>query len=168
MRTQFPYAIITVPGGRVIKRPNIEVVLSFNPARPNARNTPRIEMLIDTGADSCMFAWSWANWMGFDPQAVGKRDDVRGIGGNLTEAYVVHGIEMSVPDLEFKTQLDAHFLPMPKRICGVLGHKGFLDHLNIRFFKGQYFEVIDDRPAPVVQLGDASRQKNPPNSDTTR
>lgn len=151
MRNRYQYQRPRLPDGTTLIRPHIEVILSFGQAGPNARPTPEFEVLIDTGADHCLFDWSWASWMGFDPRQVGQRRDLTGIGGK-TETYLVRGVELYVPALEWESSIDAYFLPFAKDVGGVLGHDEFLSHFSVTFHKGEYFEIVDERPAPVANL----------------
>ena len=89
--------------------------------------------------------------MGFDPKSAGHRHDIAGIGGKV-EAYVVRGVELYVPELEWETTIDAYFLAFAKTIGGVLGHDGFLNHFAVNFYKDEYFEIRDERAAPVEHL----------------
>lgn len=151
MRNRFPYAQPNVGAGITIKRPNIEVVLSFDGGGRGPIPTPGIDALIDTGSDYCMFDWYWATCMRIDPRNVGLRTSIGGIGGTA-EAWRVPGVSMHIPELAWTTVIDAYFLRFTKTVCGVLGHAGFLDELTVTFHRGEYFEITDDRKAPVEHL----------------
>lgn len=88
------------------------------------------EVLVDSGADSCIFDAQIADILGID-LADGERRIVAGITG-VQKPYVVHPVTIEVGGRVFETV--AGFLPdMPPLGYGVVGQQGFFEHFIVRF-----------------------------------
>ena len=136
MGVTFPYTPVASRGG-VVRKPYLWVVL-----RHQGNFTPPINMLLDTGADCCIFDAALAtDLLRFDVAALGRATTISGIEGPVP-AYV-HPIEVHVRDLKRTFQIpEAHFCQL-RGLAGVLGHNGFLDRLIVRFSLGRSFEIED-------------------------
>jgi len=151
MRRRFEYTTFREREGVVYKRPCLDVVL--NRADGRSEHSFPISSLIDTGSDLCMFDWAIANFMGFDPKAIGHRSEIGTFSDEKKVVYFVGGIGISVPAIRktFSPRL-VGFGDFKGIITGVLGHHGFLNDVLIEFINGECFEMVDDDPAPVLHL----------------
>ncbi len=88
------------------------------------------EVLVDSGADFCIFDAQIADILGIDVLR-GERQEVWGITG-VGEPYYVHGITLKVGGWPHAVR--AGFLPNIARLgYGVVGQKGFFDIFVVRF-----------------------------------
>jgi len=126
---KFPYKKIPIIDSRTQKisyvfRPIIPVTLSFK------GNSVSYEVLIDSGADECIFDTEIARILHL-PLNEEKEKSFGGISGGEIKAYR-QGIEMSAGGVSFVTEV--YFSPDLSRMgYGILGQKGFFDHFRVRF-----------------------------------
>ncbi len=151
MRRQFEYTTLREREGISFRKPCIGVVLSRDDGRPNARHSFEVTALIDTGSDLCLFDWAIATYMNIDPKIIGQLTEVGGFSGTQN-IYLISDIKIAVPSLNRSFSITAGFGMFSGGIGGVLGHRGFLDHVSVTFTMGEHFEFVDDDPAPVVPL----------------
>lgn len=142
MQVRIDYSHSKAKDGTIHSRPFLDIVL-----RCAGCISPLLEILVDTGADTCLFDWPLAHLMGFDPDAVGLPSLVGGIGRSDQRARLINA-SIHVPALERDFELAVQFAPIPGKIglIGVLGHDGFLDRLNVTFSQAKYFEIDDELP----------------------
>lgn len=88
------------------------------------------EVLVDSGADICIFPAEIGELIGLDIYS-GVRRNVSGITG-ASEPYYVHDIRLSVGGQRFSLEAGFMFNP-PKDWYGVLGQKGFFDKFKVSF-----------------------------------
>ena len=109
-----------------ISRPVIEAILK------NGDNSIRYEILVDSGADICLFDQSVGEAIGIDIKS-GKMREVFGVGGKVS-LYYFHAVTIEVGGWKFK--LEAGFMPdVAGRIIpyGLVGQKGFFENFIIKF-----------------------------------
>jgi len=88
------------------------------------------EVLVDSGADFCIFDAQIGDILGIDIEE-GKKMGVAGITG-VIEPYYIHPITIKVGGWPFDIQ--AGFLPgIAKLGYGVIGQKGFFDIFIVKF-----------------------------------
>lgn len=89
------------------------------------------EVLVDSGADICIFDAEIGELIGIDIKK-GRRDVVGGIAGQTAD-YFIHRIEIEVGGWPYK--IEAGFLPMVADgfNYGVLGQQGFFDTFIVKF-----------------------------------
>lgn len=88
------------------------------------------EVLVDSGADFCIFDAQIADILGINVKE-GKKMEVAGITG-VIEPYYVHPVTIKVGGWPFDIQ--AGFLPgIAKFGYGVVGQKGFFDIFIVKF-----------------------------------
>ena len=139
MGVVFPYTEVASSVG-VVRKPFLWVVL-----RHEGRFTPPINMLVDTGADCCVFDAALAtDLLRLDVAGLGRETTLSGIEGPV-RAFV-HPIQVHVRELRRTFDIpEAHFCQL-RGLAGALGNKGFLDRLIVRFVLGRSFE-IEETPA---------------------
>jgi hypothetical protein len=109
-----------------IYRPVIEIRLNNN------NHSIRYEVLIDSGADMCLFDAEIGEVLGIDIKK-GKQEIVTGVGGKQS-VYFLHPIKIEVGGWEY--EIIAGFMPkvagnvMP---YGLVGQRGFFDIFIIKF-----------------------------------
>ncbi|MDO8728383.1 MAG: retropepsin-like aspartic protease [bacterium] len=107
-------------------RPVIESTLKYK------NNSIRYEVLIDSGADICLFDQSVGEAIGIDVK-MGKVRELFGVGGKAS-LYYLHPVTIKVGKWEFK--IEAGFMPdvsgkvMP---YGIVGQKGFFENFIVKF-----------------------------------
>lgn len=79
------------------------------------------EVLVDSGADICIFDALIAEILGIDV-IKGERKEVSGLTG-FPEFYYLHNISMKVGGLEYKVEVG--FMSMRNNAYGIVGQKGF-------------------------------------------
>lgn len=97
----------------------------------NKDRSVNYEVLIDSGADVCIFDAEIGELIGINIPS-GRREIVGGIAGQTAE-YFVHSIEIEVGGWSYK--IEAGFLP---RVAGgfnygVVGQRGFFDIFVVKF-----------------------------------
>ena len=109
-----------------IQRPVIKSRLKYK------NNSVRYEVLIDSGADICLFDQSIGEAIGIDIKS-GKMKELFGVGGKAS-LYYMHPVTIEVDGREFK--IEAGFMPdvsgkvMP---YGIVGQKGFFENFIVKF-----------------------------------
>ena len=107
-------------------RPVIEARLK------HAENSVRYEVLVDSGADICLFDQSVGEAIGIDIKK-GKVKEVFGVGGKAS-LYYLHPVTIEVGGWDFK--IEAGFMPdVAGRVIpyGIVGQKGFFDKFVVKF-----------------------------------
>ena len=88
------------------------------------------EVLIDSGADFCIFDAQIGEILGIDIKS-GEKQEVWGITG-VGEPYYVHPVTIKVGGWSFK--IKAGFLPgIAKLGYGIVGQRGFFDLFIVKF-----------------------------------
>ncbi len=88
------------------------------------------EVLIDSGADLCIFDAEIGDILGIDV-IKGRPEKVGGITG-VMQTYYVHRVTIVVEHRTFQTEVG--FLPnMPKFSYGIVGQMGFFDQFKVTF-----------------------------------
>ncbi len=87
------------------------------------------EVLVDSGADLCIFDASIADILGIDV-VKGERKAVSGLTG-FPEFYYLHKTSIKVGGIEYKTEVG--FMSMRKSAYGIVGQKGFFDKFVVKF-----------------------------------
>lgn len=120
MTLKFPYK--NYGGG--IYRPVIPIEVAYHGV-----SVP-YEVLVDSGADACIFDAQLTDILRFDVTA-GRPHDVSGITGEK-ETYYVHPVSISVGGWQY--EIEAGFLQRIGRFgYGVVGQRGFFDRLVVSF-----------------------------------
>lgn len=98
------------------------------------RKTNPVPMVVDTGADRCLFSAELAHSVGVNPTDGGMLSGTTGVGGSTTTAFTP--IALEIPDLNITIRIQAEFTNgLPKGTNGLLGNSGFLDQFSsICFF----------------------------------
>lgn len=104
-------------------RPVILIEVSFN-----SLSVP-YEVLIDSGADLCIFDVDIADILGIDV-VKGIRHEVSGLTG-IPEYYYLHRITIIVDGVKYKT--DVGFMKLRNQTFGIVGQKGFFNKFTIKF-----------------------------------
>lgn len=87
------------------------------------------EVLVDSGADICIFDASIAQILGIDV-VKGEKHEVSGLTG-FPEFYYLHPIIIKVGGLKYK--VDVGFMSMSGNAYGIVGQKGFFDKFVVKF-----------------------------------
>lgn len=88
------------------------------------------EVLIDSGADICIFDAQIGEILGIDLKK-GKEQKVAGLTG-VSETYYLHPVSISVSGWKYK--IEAGFLPNIGRFgYGIVGQRGFFDVFVVKF-----------------------------------
>lgn len=109
-----------------IVRPVIEIKLKSN------SNTLRYEVLVDSGADFCIFSSEAGEAIGLDIKK-GKPREVFGVGGKAS-LYYLHKVNIEIGG--WTHEIEAGFMPdvagktMP---YGLVGQKGFFENFIVKF-----------------------------------
>ncbi len=110
--------------GSGIVRPVIPVEISYK------GTSIEYEVLVDSGADICIFHAELADILGID-LTKGERAHVSGITG-APELQYIHPVALKVGGWEHKTKVG--FLPNIGRLgYGVVGQRGFFDKYVVKF-----------------------------------
>ena len=110
------------PDRKSCSRPVIPVALI------HGSNSLRVQSLIDSGADWCIFHSEIAKELGIDLKA-GKQQHFFGVGGSKQFAYF-HTIQMEVGGWKFPCY--CAFAEDLKTPYGLLGQVGFFDKFQVR------------------------------------
>ena len=92
----------------------------------------RYEVLIDSGADFCLFHAEVAETLGLDVTK-GKKGLVTGIGGKSSE-YFLHTVSIEVGGWDYN--IEVGFLPTiggRSAPYGIVGQKGFFENFIVKF-----------------------------------
>ena len=109
-----------------ISRPVIEIILK------NGENSIRYEVLVDSGADLCIFDAEIGEALGIDVQK-GQKKEVFGVGGK-TSIFFLHKVDIEVGGWVYK--IEAGFMPdVAGRVMpyGLVGQKGFFENFIVKF-----------------------------------
>ncbi len=87
------------------------------------------EVLVDSGADICIFNSQIAEVLGID-LLKGIKSQVNGISGFPQEIYI-HTVRIKIGSKYYKT--DVGFIQMSNTSYGVVGQKGFFDIFIVKF-----------------------------------
>lgn len=87
------------------------------------------EVLVDSGADICIFDASLTTVLGID-LVKGERYQVSGVTGS-PQYYYLHKVTLKVGGLEYTT--DVGFMVMVNNAYGIVGQKGFFDKFIVKF-----------------------------------
>ncbi len=125
------------PNRQFVHRPVIDILLVFD------QKSIEYQVLIDSGADFCIFHTETAEILGI-PVTQGKKMTFYGTGGSAQTAYF-HNVQIEVGgwsmDLYCGFSSDMKSLPY-----GLLGQTGFFDRLNIEFdYKNKRIELKPKR-----------------------
>jgi hypothetical protein len=107
-------------------RPVIPVVLTHKGTRLG------YEVLVDSGADMCIFHAEIGEALGIDILK-GKKQEVFGVGGKAS-VYYMHKVTIAVGGWEYN--IDAGFLPdVSGRVMrfGLVGQQGFFSNFKVSF-----------------------------------
>jgi Aspartyl protease len=125
---------------------NTEGVPTIKPIIPitlKGSESIRYEVLVDSGADICIFDLELAELIGIDVRK-GEKVLFAGVTGSPRIAYM-HDVEIEVGGHVFKAHVS--FATLPPYSYGIVGQRGFFDH----------FKVIFDYQKKQVEL----REKTP-------
>lgn len=104
----------------------------------------RVEGMVDSGADMCIFSRAVAEDLGIEVDA-GQRFNLAGVTGD-SEPYFVHDVDILIGGLKYSTKIGFTLTNAPFRY-GVLGQYGFFSAFVVKFdFQGGAIEV-QPRPA---------------------
>jgi hypothetical protein len=109
-----------------ILRPVIEIKVKSN------SQSIKYHVLVDSGADICLFHAEVAEALGLD-LTKSKKDIVTGVGGKSSE-YFMHSIKVEVGGWE--NTITAGFLPTiggRSAPYGIVGQKGFFENFVVKF-----------------------------------
>jgi hypothetical protein len=87
------------------------------------------EVLVDSGADICIFDASVAIVLGID-LLKGERYQVSGVTGS-PQYYYIHKVTLNIGGTEYST--DVGFMVMTNNAYGIVGQKGFFDKFVVKF-----------------------------------
>ncbi len=123
--------------GPGILRPVIPIEISYN------NRAVFYEVLVDSGADFCIFDAQIAEILGI-MVLKGEKQEVWGITG-IGEPYYVHEVVLKVGGWPHTVRVG--FLPNIARMgYGVVGQKGFFDIFVVRFdYKKEEIELIEKK-----------------------
>jgi len=109
-----------------IVRPVIEIKLKSN------SNILRYEVLVDSGADFCIFSSEAGEALGLNIKK-GKMREVFGVGGKVS-LYYLHKVNIEVGGWMY--EIEAGFMPdVAGKIMryGLVGQKGFFENFIVKF-----------------------------------
>ena len=98
----------------------------------NGTDSINYEVLVDSGADLCIFNSEIGEAIGIDIQR-GKAQEVFGVGGKASVFYL-HPVTIDVGGWQYK--IEAGFMPsVGNKIMkhGLVGQKGFFEHFIVKF-----------------------------------
>ena len=107
-----------------VLRPVIPVEVKYQ------SNSVRYEVLVDSGADLCIFDEQIGRLLGIDIKS-GRKGKVFGITGEEGEEYYIHPITMNVGGWDHK--INAAFKKLSNVSYGVVGQLGFFDKFIVKF-----------------------------------
>lgn len=112
------------PNRQFVHRPVIDVLLMFG------KKSIEYQVLIDSGADFCIFHTEMADILGI-PVANGKKITFYGTGGTAQTAYF-HNVQIEVEGwpMELYCGFSSDMKSLP---YGILGQTGFFDRFKIEF-----------------------------------
>lgn len=108
-----------------IARPVITVNLQWR------SKSVRYDVLVDSGADECMFDAATAEYLGIDLQQ-GEMRKATGVGGQ-TVVYFVHPIDIHIGEKVYTVEAGFISRPGGPYEYGAVGQKGFFDKFLVKF-----------------------------------
>ncbi len=113
-------------------RPVIPIEVSYN-----SISIP-YEVLIDSGADVCIFDSDISELLGID-FIKGVRRELSGVTG-MPDYYYLHKLTIIINGIKYKTEVG--FMKLRIQAFGIVGQKGFFDRFIVKFnFKKEDIEV---------------------------
>lgn len=109
--------------GPGVLRPVIPIIVTYN-----SIEVP-YEVLVDSGADLCIFDAQIAEILGIDVLK-GERRSVSGLTG-FPEFYYLHNISIKIGGKDFR--IEVGFMSMRSYSYGIVGQKGFFDKFVVKF-----------------------------------
>ena len=100
----------------------------------------RYEVLVDSGADLCIFDSQIADILGIDLKK-GAKEQVIGVTG-VPQDYYLHTVTLKVGGREYKAEVG--FTDISRQSYGIVGQKGFFDSFIVKFDLSK--EEIDLKP----------------------
>lgn len=104
-------------------RPVIQIEVSHDSV------TVPYEVLVDSGADICIFDEDVAIILGVDI-VKGIKQEVIGVTG-VPQYYYLHKVGINVGGIEYQT--DVGFMKLSNQVFGIVGQKGFFSKFIVRF-----------------------------------
>ena len=104
-------------------RPVIRIEISHN------QRTVPYEVLIDSGADICIFDEDVAIILGIN-MVKGIRREVIGVTG-IPQYYYLHAVSLNVGNVKYQTEVG--FMKLSNQVFGIVGQKGFFDRFIVKF-----------------------------------
>lgn len=98
----------------------------------NADKALRYEVLVDSGADLCIFDEEVGKAIGVDIKK-GKQQQVFGVGGK-SSVYFLHDVTIEIGGWEY--EIEAGFMPaVAGRVMpyGIVGQRGFFEFFSVKF-----------------------------------
>lgn len=109
--------------GHGVLRPVIPIIVTRNDMEVS------YEVLVDSGADLCIFDAQIAEILGIEVLK-GEKRTVSGLTG-FPEFYYLHHLTIIVGGIEL--EIEAGFMSMRNDAYGIVGQKGFFDKFIIKF-----------------------------------
>lgn len=109
--------------GKAIYRPVIPVEIKYQ------KESVKYEVLVDSGADFCLFHKEIGELLGIDVKK-GIKGFVAGINGG-SDPYYIHNVILNVGGWDYR--IKAGFKDMSKSGYGVVGQIGFFDKFSVKF-----------------------------------
>jgi len=110
--------------GRPVLRPVIPVEVRYN------NNSVRYEVLVDSGADFCIFDEQIGRLLGIDINS-GRKGKVFGITGKEGEDHYIHPVVVNIGGWDYK--INAAFKKLSNVFYGVVGQVGFFNKFIVKF-----------------------------------
>jgi hypothetical protein len=132
------------PRGQIAWRPVTSAVIWT----PGSQRVFRSLVLLDTGADSCVFPAAFAAFLGIDLFAL-KKNVTAGVGSSGNVTYYTD-LEISLGrGIQFRSYVG--FTDALDRLgMGLLGQSGFFDYYNVCFYQSQRRFTIETIPPDSV------------------
>jgi hypothetical protein len=108
---------------------------------PGASKGLRIMVLLDSGADHCVFSATFAAALGIDLLTL-KKQMTGGVGSSANPTYYADLDIILGPGIEFKSYV-GFTSAMDAQGIGLLGQHGFFDYYNVHFKKKEFKFTIE-------------------------
>lgn len=139
---EFPFLPVAIgptepfPNGQIAFRP-----LALATLRAATGKTLRCVVLLDSGADSCVFPTSFASVLGLDILKM-KKQLTGGVGTSANQTYY-DSLEIDLGSgIQFKSYVG--FIPgLDGQGIGLLGQSGFFSYYNVCFYQRQLKFTIE-------------------------
>jgi hypothetical protein len=124
------------PNGQVALRP-----MTIATLRASNGRTLRCIVLLDSGADSCVFPTSFASVLGLDILTM-KKQLTGGVGTSANQTYYDY-LDINLGSgIQFKSYVG--FIPgLDGQGIGLLGQSGFFNYYNVCFYQKQFKFTIE-------------------------